>query len=162
MSSETDSTQCSQSQRADALARFSSQMREWGLTMPSSDPLVMDFGLADFETWGEIEYWITNEVKAGYCGKYLFVFDGQTCPHHCHGTKHETFFVVKGRARLTLDGEISDMDEGSLITVPPGHVHSFTGLGSALLLELSTPCIISDNEFADPRANEWLKRRVNR
>ena len=84
-------------QREMILASFLQQIEEWQIALPPVEPLVLDFGLGDFSKYGLIEYWIANEMRAGYCGKYLFLFDGQTCPLHRHTGKHETFFVVKGR-----------------------------------------------------------------
>ena len=72
-------------------------------------------------------------------------------PPHCHRRKHETFFVVKGRVRMTFDGVVRDMGEGAVLPVPPGKKHCFTGLGPALLLELSKPCEVDDNYFDDIR-----------
>lgn len=137
--------------RDEALAVFLEQIRKWGVALPPVEPLVLDFGLEAFGQTGLIEYWIANEAKAGYCGKYLFVFDGQTCPQHRHATKHETFFIVKGRVRMTCADRTFEMAEGDLLPVNPGQFHSFTGLGPALLLELSMPCEIDDNNFADER-----------
>ena len=134
-----------------ALAACKRQMEAWGLTMPAVEPLVLDFGLNDFNKTGLIEYWIANEAREGYCGKYLFVFDGQTCPHHRHAKKHETFFVVKGRARMTYKDRTFEMNEGDVLPVPPGDGHSFTGIGPALLLEISKPCEVDDNDFTDRR-----------
>ena len=134
-----------------ALAPFRRQAKAWGVALPPVEPLVLDFGLDDFARTGLIEYWIANEARAGYCGKYLFVFDGQTCPRHRHATKHETFFLVKGRVRMTCGRRSRLMKEGEVLPVPPGLLHSFTGVGAALLLELSMPCEVADNEFADRR-----------
>ncbi|MCX7428639.1 MAG: cupin domain-containing protein [Planctomycetia bacterium] len=130
-----------------ALAAMHAQLAAWGLTVPPVEPLVLDFGLDDFPRVGLIEYWLANEIEAGYCGKYLFVADGQTCPTHHHRRKHETFFVVKGRVEMTLDGAARALGEGELLAVPPGVAHRFTGVGPALLLELSMPCVIDDNYF---------------
>mgnify|MGYP001190335151 CR=1 FL=1 len=130
-----------------ALKAFGQQMAAWNLSPPPSQPLVLDFGLADFEHVGLIEYWIANEVQAGYCGKYLFVFDGQTCPMHRHREKHETFFLVKGRVRMVYDGVEREMREGDVLPVDRWKYHSFTGIGPALLLELSMPCQVDDNYF---------------
>jgi mannose-6-phosphate isomerase-like protein (cupin superfamily) len=132
------------------LKTFRGQISEWGIALPATEPLVLDFGLGRFEDIGLIEVWIANEVSAGYCGKYLFVFPGQTCPTHSHQAKHETFFVVEGRIRIELNGMEKEMQKGDMLSVAPGSTHSFTGMGSALLLELSQPCLIDDNEFADP------------
>jgi mannose-6-phosphate isomerase-like protein (cupin superfamily) len=134
-----------------AAAEAAGQIREWDLTMPPVEPLVLDFGLGDFRRTGEIEYWIANETEAGYCGKFLFVFDGQTCPQHRHAGKHETFFVVKGDVKMVRGAETHNLREGGVLKVPPGVPHTFTGQGPALLLELSTPCQIDDNTFDDSR-----------
>jgi len=136
---------------ARALAEFQRQAAAWGVALPPVAPLVLDFGLGNFARTGLIEYWIANEARAGYCGKYLFVFDGQTCPAHRHRRKHETFFLVKGRARMLLDGTTREMAAGDVLPVAPGQLHSFTGVGPALLLELSMPCEVDDNYFEDRR-----------
>ena len=133
-----------------ALAALRRQIGAWGLGLPPVEPLVLDFGLGDFPRVGLIEYWIANQPEAGYCAKYLFVFDGQTCPLHRHRVKHETFFIVKGRVAMEYDGARREMDEGQVLPVMPGKVHSFTGIGPALLLELSMPCQVDDNYFDDP------------
>ena len=143
-------------QAEEALSVFRRQVEAWGLAMPPAEPLVLDFGLGDFARVGLVECWIANEVEAGYCGKFLFVFDNQTCPEHAHHTKHETFFVVKGKVRMTLNGAARLMYEGDVLTMPPGARHCFTGLGNALLLEVSMPCHVADNQFTDPTIAAWL------
>lgn len=132
-----------------ALRAFQKQVKVWRVALPPVQPLVLDFGLGEYEKTGLIEYWIANEARAGYCGKYLFVFDGQTCPEHRHRTKHETFFLVKGRVRMRYGGRTRVMKEGDVLPVPPGRKHSFTGVGPALLLELSMPCEVADNYFSN-------------
>jgi quercetin dioxygenase-like cupin family protein len=118
--------------------------------MPAQfEPLVLDFGLGRFAEVGETEFWIANEESAGYCGKFLFVDDGQTCPYHSHTRKHETFFVVKGRLRMLIDGQEQILAEGETLVMPPGKRHSFTGIGPALVLEVSMPSRRVDNFFAD-------------
>ena len=143
--------------RREILSRFARQLEQWGLAMPPAEPLVIDFGLGEFYRVGLIEYWIANEIDAGYCGKYLFLFDAQTCPAHSHRQKHETFFIVKGKVRMTVDGEVRVMNAGDVLVVPQGRVHSFEGVGDALVLEVSTPSLVADNFFEDPVAAAWLK-----
>lgn len=133
--------------RTKALREFKTQMKAWDLAMPPHEPLVLDFGLNDFAKIGLIEYWIANEIEAGYCGKFLFVFDGQTCPAHLHRKKHETFFLVRGRLRVTFNDSVLNLKPGDCLPVAPGILHSFTGRGPALLLEISKPCLVADNFF---------------
>ena len=134
-----------------ALRRFRKFALQWNVALPDVPPLVLDFGIGDFERTGLIEYWIANESAAGYCGKYLFVFDGQACPRHRHQTKHETFFVVKGVLAVECGGRDFTLKEGDRLTISPGVGHGVRGVGAALLLELSMPCEIDDNFFDDRR-----------
>lgn len=139
-------------QQADAIVRrVRKQLQQWGLTMPDVAPLVLDFGLGNFEQIGEVEFWIANEAAAGYCGKFLFVFGGQTCPSHMHREKLETFFVVKGSMKVSYRGEDRIMNAGDTLLIETGAYHSFTGIEATLLLEVSKPSILADNYFADPR-----------
>lgn len=133
-----------------ALAAFEKQLAQWDVKMPKVEPLVLDFGLGNYYDTGLIEFWICNEVDAGYCGKYLFVFDGQTCPMHRHKLKTETFFVVKGTISCTWKGETKTLEEGDTLLLEPWTPHAFTGVGPALVLEVSTPCLIDDNYFENP------------
>lgn len=127
------------------------QVAAWGLTLPPGEPLPLHFGLGRFMEVGETEFWIANEKDAGYCGKFLFVFDGQTCPYHHHRLKHETFFVVKGAVRMKMGETTRVLREGEVLAMPRGVAHAFTGHeGPALVLEVSQPSVLRDNFFSDP------------
>lgn len=134
---------------AKAAARALDQVAAWGLSMPDVDPLVLDFGLGEFDRIGEIEFWIANEVNEGYCGKYLFLFEGQTCPAHMHRQKLETFFLTKGKLRVRYRGRDIILDQGGVLRVDRGALHEFTAIVPSLLLEVSMPSIIQDNYFED-------------
>jgi N-acetylneuraminate synthase len=133
--------------RDEFLKNFHDTIDAWGIILPNTDPLILDFGLDKFSEIGLIEYWIANEVKAGYCAKYLFLFDGQTCPKHCHHAKIETFFIVKGTVDVNYAGETVRMNAGDTLLIESAKYHSIKGVGNALFLEVSTPCIIEDNYF---------------
>lgn len=149
-----DQVELQGAEREEALAEVRAQIAAWGLTMPPVEPLPLHFGLRRFREIGETEFWIANEEREGYCGKFLFVFDGQTCPYHEHRVKHETFFVLKGQIRMKIGAEERVMREGDLLTMPPGMGHSFTGLGPALILEVSMPSRLQDNFFTDKRIGQ--------
>lgn len=135
----------------EALANFKKQAADWQIALPDVQPLVLDFGLGRFSEIGLIEFWLANEANAGYCGKYLFVFDGQSCPRHHHLTKHETFFVMKGRLEVNYGSKSLILNEGDRLPISPKIPHGFRGLGPTLLLELSMPCQVDDNFFEDTR-----------
>ena len=136
--------------REKALKKFHAQLKRWKMAMPPHEPLVSDFGLGDFHETGLIEYWIANEIEAGYCAKFLFVFGGQTCPMHWHTNKHETFFIVHGKVMMSINGDVCEMQPGQCLAVSAETPHSFTGKEPSLLLEVSQPCLVKDNIFQDP------------
>jgi len=57
--------------------------------------------------------------------------------------------VLKGRIRMRVNGEDREMAEGDLLAMPPGAAHAFTGLGPALILEVSMPSLLQDNFFEE-------------
>lgn len=151
MPSKYSHVEVSTAKRKKALEGFRRQLAKWDLKMPRVRPLVSDFGLGDFYRIGLIEFWVANETKAGYCGKFLFVFNGQTCPYHHHQLKHETFFVLKGSVRMKVNGKNRIMKEADRLVMSTGMKHSFIGIGPALLLEVSQPSVLKDNFFANRR-----------
>jgi N-acetylneuraminate synthase len=149
-----DAVELQGAEREKVLAEIRHHTAAWGLTMPAVTPLPLHFGLHRFAEIGETEFWVANEAALGYCGKFLFLFDGQTCPYHHHRLKHETFFIVKGTLRMKVGEEERSMREGDLLAMPPGVGHSFTGVGPCLILEVSMPSILQDNFFADKRIGQ--------
>ncbi len=153
MSSDVEWTRCfelSGEEREKALADAGAVIGAWGLAMPSQRTLAIHFGLGRFSEIGEIEYWIANDEEKGYCGKFLFLFDGQRCPSHHHAIKDETFFIVKGVVEMTADGATFTMREGDTFKMLPGVEHTFRAVsGPSFVLEVSQPSIRNDNFFAD-------------
>jgi mannose-6-phosphate isomerase-like protein (cupin superfamily) len=140
-------------ERAAALRRIHSVVASWGLKLPDTPPDPLHFGLGDFPRIGETEFNINNNVEQGYCGKFMFLFSGQTCPMHHHRVKHETFFVVKGRIEMELGGKILMLGLGSTCVVDQNARHRFTALEDSLVLECSKPDLVDDSIFEDPRIN---------
>lgn len=148
----TEKVELSGKERKKALSSAKRRLRKWGLAMPAVfSPIVFNFGRNDFSRWGHIEYWIANEEKAGYCGKFLFMFKGQTCLAHYHPKKHETFFIVKGKVKMCLKSKKLLMKPGDVLPMPQRTLHSFTALTDALILEVSLPSLKGDNIFQDKK-----------
>ena len=127
------------------------QFQEWSLPLPKVEPLVMDFGLHDFYKEGLVEYWIINDQAAGHCAKYMFLFEGQSCPRHRHRKKRETFFLLKGSVQVEYGGNILEMRPGDVLDIELWTYHMFTGRESSVILEISQPCIIDDNHFENTK-----------
>ncbi|MFI2613670.1 cupin domain-containing protein [Streptomyces sp. NPDC018584] len=60
---------------------------------------------------------------------------------HFHALSHELFYVASGTAEFLLDGELSTVEEGGLVVVPPRVPHAFgAARGSTVrLLAVLTP-----------------------
>ena len=50
--------------------------------------------------------------------------DWELAPHR-HARLHQVLLVEKGGGSVTLDGKAHPLTQGSLVNVPPNHVHSF-------------------------------------
>jgi mannose-6-phosphate isomerase-like protein (cupin superfamily) len=150
----TDDFELQGTARDQAIARIRGVLDDWGLKLPG-DPMPMHFGIHDFDNIGETEFWIVNDTQNNYCGKFLFMFDGQRCPLHYHNIKDETFFIVRGDVEMEVDGQTSMLHQGEVFKMAPGMNHTFRAVGGpALVLEVSLPSLQGDNIFADRRIGE--------
>jgi quercetin dioxygenase-like cupin family protein len=140
-------------EREEVLRRIHDTVASWGLKLPDTTPDPLHFGYSDFARVGETEFNINNNVEQGYCGKFMFLFEGQTCPMHHHRVKHETFFVVKGRIQMELDGRRFVMSQGDTLVVAQNARHEFSALEDSLVLESSKPDLPDDSIFDDPSIN---------
>jgi len=143
-------------ERERALRRIQRVMRSWKLRLPNVPPDPLHFGFNDFFRIGETEFNINNNVQQGYCGKFMFMFRGQTCPMHHHRVKHETFFIVKGRVEMELADRTFVMNQGDICIVDQEQRHRFTALRDSLILESSKPDLVDDSIFEDPRINRII------
>jgi len=121
--------------------------REWHRLID----MIAGFGFNAFEFWLVPRLFCREGIESKYGQEFIRQMNCVIDHAHSHREKHETFFVVKGKVRMTLNGEERIMEEGDVLPVAVGELHSFTGVGAALLLELSKPCEIDDNYFEDRR-----------
>ncbi|HBH85897.1 MAG: hypothetical protein A2X05_02140 [Bacteroidetes bacterium GWE2_41_25] len=128
----------------------------WNLKLPDVDADALHFGYNDFYSIGETEFNINNNVKEGYCGKFIFMFKGQTCPMHHHRIKHETFFIVKGEVRMILGGKEYQLKQGDRLIVDQRVKHMFTAETDCLILESSKPDLVDDSIFGDQMINKII------
>ena len=55
---------------------------------------------------------------------------------------------------MVINDQVKILNEGDILVLPPGDRHSFTGIGPALLLEVSMPITRQDNFFANKAIGE--------
>ena len=91
--------------------------------------------------WGHETIWAETDR---YVGKILFVRGGERLSLQLHRRKDESIYVVRGRLRLTLEGEDEALDQvdlapGESRRILPGRRHRFEALEDCELVEVSTP-----------------------
>ena len=141
-------------ERDKILVTINSQMTSWGLAFPREMSVVLHFGLNRFMELGVTEYSVADEPDHGYSGTLMFLFDGQRVPTHHHKKKHHTLYVVKGMVRVKMGDDERAMRHGDRVTIPPDTEHSLTGLGNALLLEVSNAALPKDSFFKNKAIGE--------
>ena len=105
------------------------------------------YGLRTFYKYGLTMITVVNKQ---YCKKILILLPGQSHPEQFHKIKEETFHVLWGKGRLTLDDVKSDLLPGSVHHVSPGVRHSFSTESGLVLEEISSSHIQSDSYYTDP------------
>ena len=65
----------------------------------------------------------------------------RTIPHY-HPRTEEIYYILSGKARMTIDRESADVVPGDAIAIPPGQIHTITNTGSDTLVFLCccAPC----------------------
>jgi mannose-6-phosphate isomerase len=91
--------------------------------------------------WGYELIWALSE---SYCGKVLFVRQGQSLSLQYHEAKDESWLIQSGRARIQLGvvgGELAEelIGPGAAFRYRPGTVHRVTAVEDTTILEVSTP-----------------------
>jgi mannose-6-phosphate isomerase-like protein (cupin superfamily) len=91
--------------------------------------------------WGYEKIWAETDR---YVGKIIFVRKGERLSLQLHRVKDETIYIVRGRLRLTLEGEdgeleVHELGPGEARRIAPGKRHRFEGAEDCELVEVSTP-----------------------
>lgn len=98
--------------------------------------------------WGK-ETWLANTSQ--YCGKLLCFNKGAKFSAHFHDIKNETFYVLKGKVKLTwfnlqnADEIVDILIEGEVIDIPRLCVHQVEALEESIIIEVSTQHFDSDS-----------------
>ena len=92
--------------------------------------------------WGHELLWALSD---SYAGKILFVKAGESLSLQFHKQKHESWYVLEGRAELELGSAGQAILNKEIITAGaafryrPGTVHRVKALEDTRILEVSTP-----------------------
>lgn len=79
--------------------------------------------------------------------KIVIAKDNCNIGQHYHSKKDEVFYLLKGYGRVTLDGDTDEMNEGDIVFVGRGIVHSFWLEKESILLGCGTKPFDPDDEL---------------
>lgn len=77
-------------------------------------------GTTEERPWGK--FTILDEGE-GYKVKRIEVFPGKRLSYQKHAKRAEHWFIVAGKATITLDGEMFDLSKGEAIDIAIGVAH---------------------------------------
>jgi mannose-6-phosphate isomerase len=84
----------------------------------------------DRRPWGE--YWVLEDAE-GWKVKRIDVLPGKRLSYQKHARRAEHWMIVRGTARVTLDGEELDRGPGEVVDVPVGTAHRIENRGREVL-----------------------------
>ncbi|MBN2752921.1 MAG: N-acetylneuraminate synthase family protein [Rhodospirillaceae bacterium] len=108
------------------------------------------YGVLKFREFGAV---IINCINREYCKKILVQLPGQVHPAHYHKLKEETFQVLFGELRITVDGRERTLLAGDTCLVLPGVWHSFRTETGCVIEEVSTTHFNNDSVYKDKAIN---------
>jgi len=101
---------------------------------PSTDPRLAigeDAGSGEVRPWGA--FVILDDGPLGKV-KRITVDPGRRLSYQIHHRRKEHWFVVAGRALVTLDGEKVELDPGEAVDIPLGTAHRVENPGDQPLV----------------------------
>lgn len=93
--------------------------------------------------WGWEDVFVNTKL---YCCKHLVFLNGFQCSLHYHKLKDETFYILKGKVKLELNGKTFILKEGQQKHIPINSPHRIIAkYGKAVILEISTKDRMTDS-----------------
>jgi mannose-6-phosphate isomerase-like protein (cupin superfamily) len=83
----------------------------------------------DQRPWGS--YTVLDDDAPDHKVKRIVVSPGKRLSYQRHARRSEHWFIVAGRARVTLDGTSRDVGPGEAVDVPVGTAHRIENIGPA-------------------------------
>jgi sialic acid synthase SpsE/quercetin dioxygenase-like cupin family protein len=116
-----------------------------------------------FEHFDKVGASLFTIVNRGYCKKVIVLLPGQKHPEHMHKMKDESFLIVAGSMRCSLNEQMREYCVGDVITLEPGVRHAFESDDGCVFEELSSTHLPDDSYYTDVAvaANKYRKTRVS-
>jgi mannose-6-phosphate isomerase-like protein (cupin superfamily) len=74
---------------------------------------------------------------------------GQATARHYHAASEEIYFVLEGRGRIELDGDLREVGPGDAVLIPPGAWHQITAEEPLRFLCCCAPPYAHDDTYFD-------------
>ena len=80
--------------------------------------------------WG---YYVILADEPTHKVKRIVVNPGERLSLQCHQKRAEHWFIISGRAKVTLDDQEFDLERGKAVDIPMGAKHRIANIGSVEL-----------------------------
>jgi len=104
------------------------------------------YGIENFRKVGAV---LITVINRAYAKKIIVLLPGQRHPLHMHKLKEETFIVIDGSMKISLDDREHQLFPGDQLTVPPGVWHRFDAQSGVIFEEISTTAFKDDSYYKD-------------
>ncbi len=115
------------------------------------------YGLERFHEFGAVLIHIINRA---YSKMLVVMFPGQSYPRHHHLQKDESYHLLHGDLTVEVNGEISQLKEGDVLSINHEVPHSFKTVSGAIIEEVATTYVKGDSIYADAAINENPNRKI--
>jgi sialic acid synthase SpsE/quercetin dioxygenase-like cupin family protein len=134
-------------------------LRHADVTIPGKAELEIShhYGVEKFYDVGITMITVVNRE---YCKKLIIALPGQKHPEQYHKKKEETFVVLHGEVELNLDGNVTDLKRGDVVTIEPAVAHSFTTSSGCIIEEVSSTHYKDDSFYTDPQIQKNKNRKT--
>jgi N-acetylneuraminate synthase len=104
------------------------------------------FGLSKFDNYGAV---LIQVINREYAKKLVVMWKNQQHPEHFHKLKEETFVVLVGKLKVTLDGVEKIIEPGDVLLIPRVSKHHMTALEDTVFEEISSTNYSDDSYYTD-------------
>jgi sialic acid synthase SpsE/quercetin dioxygenase-like cupin family protein len=115
------------------------------------------YGIEKFYEFGTTMITVVNR---DYCKKLIILLPGQKHPEQYHAKKEETFMILYGSIKVTLDGITQTCRPGDIVIVKPGVKHAFTTEDGTVFEEISSTHFVDDSFYTDKNIQNFKKRKT--
>ena len=114
--------------------------------------------------WGHEIHFTPENLP--YMGKILHIEAGKRLSLQYHDQKTESWYLLKGKVTIILDGEEINMEPGLGYTTQVGQKHRLVGVLDSDVLEVSTPEIGNtfrlEDDYSRGTETEEIRKDPNR